>query len=148
MEKVWKMANLYLGSLRQLALTHQHSHWTTKGASFYGDHLVFERLYKSAVEDADLAAEKLIGVFGSKAVSFSLQQGIMHKVSQRYASLRQQPVEMSLKAEKDFIVLSQQFYDFLEQENKMTLGLDDMIMSISSNRESSCYLLQQILEKD
>lgn len=146
MEKVWKFANLYLAHLRQLALTHQHSHWTTSGSSFYGDHLVFERLYKSVVEDADLAAEKLIGLFGSKSVIFDMQQSFIYKASQRYSTLNGQPVEMSLKSEKDFILLSKQFYDFLEKENKMTLGLDDMIMSISSNRESSCYLLQQILE--
>jgi DNA-binding ferritin-like protein len=146
MEKVWKLSNLYLGTLRELALIHQHSHWTTKGSTFYGDHLVFERVYKSAAEDADLVAEKLIGVFGGKSVSFDLQHGIMHKVSKRYSGLREQPVEMSLKAEKDFITLSDYFYDFLEKENKMTLGLDDMIMSVASNREASCYLLQQMLK--
>jgi len=144
MGKIWKISNLYLAALRELALIHQHSHWTTKGPSFYGNHLIFERIYKSATEDADLAAEKLIGIFGGKSVNFALQQSFMHKISNRYSALGGDPINMSLKAEKDFIVLSDQFYRFLEKENKITLGLDDMIMSISSNRESSCYLLQQV----
>jgi hypothetical protein len=53
---------------------------------------------------------------------------------------------MSLAAEKDFIKLSKDAYNCFEDEDKMTLGMDDMIMSISSKREEAVYLLQQVLK--
>lgn len=146
MEKIWKMANLYLAYLRQIAIIHQHSHWTTKGATFYGDHLVFERIYKSASDDTDLVAEKFLGILGTKSVDYNLQSKLMYKISQKHNTLIGQPIEMSLSAEKSFLDLSKEFYNLLDSENKMTLGMDDMIMSIASNRESSCYLLQQMLK--
>lgn len=147
MEKVWQIANLYVATLRQIYLTHQYSHWTTRGEAFYADHLVFERLYKAAQDDADLAAEKMIGLFGSEGVDYDAQRNFMSKLAAKYAELNGSPLEMSLQIEKDFLKFSKEAYDALEEEGVLSLGLDDMIMSIASKREESCYLLQQILDK-
>ena len=51
MDKCCKVGALYVASLKAMALIHQQSHWTTRGQSFYGDHLLFEKLYDSALED-------------------------------------------------------------------------------------------------
>ena len=53
---------------------------------------------------------------------------------------------MSLTIEKDFIKLSQDAYKAFELEEKMTLGLDDLILSIANNREEAIYHLQQDLK--
>jgi hypothetical protein len=50
--------------------------------------------------------------------------------------------------EKDFLKFSQEAYNCFEDEGKLTLGLDDMVMAIASQREESVYLLQQKLLKD
>lgn len=147
MDKCCKMAALYVSSLRALALVHQYSHWTTKGDSFYGDHLLFEKLYDSALEDVDLAAEKFIGIFGAECVDFSLQAEALNKVLTRYKNKSSSPHEMSLAIELDIIKLSKDAYDCFEKENRLTLGLDDMIMSLASKREEAVYLLKQALEK-
>lgn len=144
MERVFKIANLFVATLRSIYLVHQHSHWTTRGSAFYADHLVFERLYKSAQDDADLAAEKFIGLFGEAGLNYNDQITFIQKIMERYADLDGEPVEMSLAIEKEFLKLSQEAYDAFNEEDVMTLGLDDMIMSIASKREESCYLLQQI----
>src|SRR5579871_6160597 len=106
MDKIWRIANLYVAILRQIYLTHQFSHWTTSGEAFYSDHLVFERLYKSAQEDADLAAEKMIGLFGLDGVDYNLQKEFMSQLANKYAELSNSPVELSLKIEKDFLKFS------------------------------------------
>lgn len=146
MDKCVKVAALYIATLKSLAIIHQNNHWLTKGASFYGDHLLFERLYNSVLENLDAAAEKFVGLFGDECLNYEYQNSLMNKVLLKYNNLEGSPVEMSLAAEKDFIKLSQDAYRCLEDEDNMTLGIDDLIMSISNKREESVYLLQQILK--
>lgn len=144
MERILKISNLFVASLRAIYLVHQHSHWKTKGICFYGDHLVFERLYKSAQENADLAAEKFIGLFGDDAVDYETQNSLIGSVMGRYSDFDDETVSMSLAIEKEFLKFAQEAYEAFEEEGAMTLGLDDTITAIASKREEACYLLQQI----
>ena len=146
MDKCSKVGALYVATLKALALIHQHNHWTTNGLSFYGDHLLFERLYKSTLENLDLAAEKFIGVFGDQCLDYDLQADLLHKVLLKYKNLEGSPIRMSLEAEKDFLKFSKDAYNCFEEEGRLTLGLDDMVMAIASEREGAVYLLQQSLD--
>ena len=143
MESTQKLANLYVATLKCIYTVHQHNHWTTKGNDFYGDHLLFERLYESAQESADLAAEKMVGLFGTEAVDYKLQNELITKIMKRYDALCEDHVAMSLKIEKDFLKYSEDFYKKLDEMDELTQGLDDAIQSIASKREEACYLLQQ-----
>ena len=146
MDKCSKVGALYVATLKALALIHQHNHWTTNGVAFYGDHLLFERLYKSTLENLDLAAEKFIGVLGDQCLGYDLQAALLNKVLLKYKNLEGSPIQMSLEAEKDFLEFSKDAYNCFEDEGKLTLGLDDMIMAIASEREGAVYLLQQSLD--
>lgn len=148
MDKCSKVASLYIATLKAMALIHQHSHWTTRGTPFYGDHLLFERLYNSALKDLDLAAEKFIGLFGDQVLDYDLQTKLLQGVLSKYSDLEGSPAQMSLTMEKDFLKFSQEAYNCFEDEGRLTLGLDDMIMAIASSREESVYLLQQKLLKE
>jgi len=144
-----KLICFYVAFLRSLYLLHQNNHWLSQGASFYSGHLLFERLYQSAAENSDEAAEKMIGLFGSKVVLSHNQVECIKNILDKYKtkSLEQSElVKISLKAEEDFLDLSIKIYDLLEKEDKMTLGLDDMILSIANKREEAVYLLQQTLK--
>jgi DNA-binding ferritin-like protein len=147
MDKCSKVASLYIATLKAMALIHQHNHWTTRGSAFYGDHLLFERLYSSTLENVDLAAEKFIGLFGDTVLDYDLQTDLLHKVLAKYKNLEGSPVPMSLAIEKDFLKFSTNAYNCFKTEGKLSLGLDDMIMSIASQREESVYLLQQTLQE-
>lgn len=147
MERCCKIAGLYLATLKAIYLVHQHSHWTTKGSNFYGNHLLFQRLYEAAQSSADLAAEKFLGLFGEDGLNFKFQNELLSKVLSKFEKLSDNPPEMSLAAEKEFLKLSKEAYKAFEDENVMTLGLDDMIMSIASKSEEAVYLLQQSLKK-
>lgn len=142
MERIEELCCYYVALIRAVYLVHQNHHWVTKGDSFYGDHLLFERIYKGAAEDADLAAEKMIGLFGTEVLDLHLQAQMIGKTLEEFSS--GDPVGTSLEIEKKFIAFSEKFYKLLKQEDKMTLGLDDMLMSIASNREGAVYLLQQV----
>lgn len=145
MDKCLKVAALYVATLKAMALIHQHNHWTTNGEMFYSEHLLFERLYNSVLEDLDLAAEKYMGLFGDDVLVYTLQTELLSKVLSNYNKLESSPVEMSLAVEKDFIKFSNDAYKCFEEQGELSLGLDDMIMSIASNREEAVYLLQQSL---
>lgn len=148
MDKCCKVAAVYVAWLKAMSKIHQHNHWTTKGSSFYGDHLLFKRLYDSANEDLDKAAEKFLGVFEEECIDYKLQADLLCKIMHKYDKLDGSPAEMSLAVENDFIKFSKLAYDCFEKEDTLTLGLDDMIMSISNNREESVYLLKQTLSED
>jgi len=115
--------------------------------AFYGDHLLFERLYNSTLKDVDLAAEKFVGLLGDSVLDYDLQTSLLSKLLSKYSKLEGSPGEMSLAIEKDFIKFSKEAYDCFEEEGKLSLGLDDMIMAIASQREESVYLLQQSLKE-
>lgn len=148
MDKICKIGALYIATLKAMTLIHQHSHWTTKGNAFYGEHLLFMRIYESAQEDLDLAAEKFMGLFGDQCLDYDLQADLLHKVLLKYKNLEGSPTQMSLEIEKDFLKLSREAYSAFEDDDKLTLGLDDMIMAIASKREEAVYLLQQTLDQD
>jgi DNA-binding ferritin-like protein len=60
-----------LAALQLLFLVHRHNHWESKGPTSYGDHLMFERLYKSADDDMDALAEKAAGLLGAECISLA-----------------------------------------------------------------------------
>lgn len=142
MDKCSQMANLYLATLRALYLIHQHNHWLIKGTNFYANHLLFQRVYESALENVDTTAEKFIGVLGDGSVDYMLQSELIHKIMIKYKS--ETMVKQSIAIEKDFLKLSKEVYDCFESEGKLSLGLDDMIMAIASVREEAIYLLSRI----
>ena len=148
MDKCSKVGALYVASLKALALIHQHNHWTTKGVAFYGDHLLFERLYNDTLELLDVAAEKFVGLMGPQVLVYDTQTELVNKVLSKYSNLEGSPVQMSLEAVKDFIKFSKDAYNCFEEEGKLTLGLDDMIMATASKSEEFVYLLQQSLNGD
>jgi len=143
MDKCCKISALYVATLKAIALIHQHNHWTTKGNDFYGDHLLFERLYDEKLDNVDAAAEKFIGLFGVECLEYGLQTQFLNKVLEKYKKLVGDPLTMSMVAEKDFLKFSQDAYNCFEEEGRLTIGLDDTISAIASKSEEAVYLLQQ-----
>jgi hypothetical protein len=117
----------YVAFLRALYLLHQNHHWLTYGANAYGKHLLFERIYKSA---ADNVQE---------------QPALIQEFLTKY-SHTSEFIKYSLEAEQDFLTFSKEFYEAMSQE--MSLGLDDMIMSIAGEHETNVYLLKQTAGDD
>ena len=60
----------YLAFLKALKEYYQYCHWVSKGDPYYGDHLLFERLYNEVSGQIDSAAEKFIGL-GDESIVFA-----------------------------------------------------------------------------
>jgi len=134
----------YVAFLRSLYLIHQNNHWKVKGNYFYSNHQLFQRLYEKAQSNADSAAEKMIGLFTDKSFNVAEQTNCINSILSNFTD--EDEIANSLKAEKTFLRVSEKFYEFMKDNNKMTLGLDDLIMSIHNDSEEAVYLLQQSKE--
>ena len=138
-----KTLGAYISFLRAIYLIEQNDHWEVKSSGFYGDHLLMQRLYESTLENVDSIAEKGIGLFGTDVVDIGAQLTLIKTIIDKYKGLK--PLERSLAAVQDFLDVSTKTYEDLKKNGDMTLGLDDLILSIHSEQETSIYLLQQTL---
>lgn len=130
-----------LSMLRAAHWAHWTSHWQTRGLPFYGDHLMFSRIYEAIEEEIDALAEKIVGEFGPGAV---------HPVEQMQQALDiladfddADPAKRSLSIEEALQKSLSESYRALKESDTLSLGLDDYIMSVANAHESFQYLLRQ-----
>lgn len=122
-----------LALLRLLYLMYQNLHWLSRSSNFYGDHLLFQRLYESVQEDVDEFAERTVG-FGKETVL--ALPGLGRVLMNEEATLeRVMDLEMSLCA----------YLQALEPKAD-TLGLKDLFATLASRHEENLYLLKQRAE--
>jgi|TARA_R110000824_G_scaffold48399_27_gene136766 DNA-binding ferritin-like protein len=133
-----------LAVLRAQYLSYQTSHWQVVGGSFYGNHLMFERLYKSVQEQVDQLAEKIVGFLGSDAVNLVYQMEKIHMLCGRWGRIDCNH-KRGIQSEADLQEAIQVAYTALTKEGLLTLGLDDWLMATANEHEANTYLLQQTL---
>ncbi len=147
-EVSYAQLSILLVYLRFLAMVHQTHHWTAKGDPFYGDHLLYERLYNGVLEDIDALAEKAVGLGGNDNVNLPLQMMQLHALAQNYGmtSTIQQPSELakrSMSAEVGFLRCAAHCSQSLKEMGLMTRGLDNLLAGIEDKHEGHVYLLKQ-----
>lgn len=136
MDPVEEMSS-YVAFIRALYLIHQRAHWKCKGNNFYGNHLLFQRLYEGTQASADEAAEKTIGLFGE----LEDKTDSITKIVADYSG--DDLIQNSIEAEEEFQVISKRVYNKFKDSEYITLGLDDMLMALASKHEVHIYLLKQ-----
>lgn len=135
--------------LRALGVVHQSNHWATSGTTFYGDHLLFDRLYGDIVGESDLVAERAVGVGSPKLVDpLLLSAGVHEIVSKLVESLSETPtvderVQASLEAEVKFLILMQIVSKHLKDKGLLSRGIDNLLAGIEDKHEEHVYLLKQ-----
>jgi len=139
-----------LSLTKALSNMYQTYHWQTRGGHFYGDHLLFERLYTAVDGEVDQVAERAIGVLND----FNLVDPVI--ISQNVSKIilmmtpkdkkAVDPEEMSL-----VLLFGEQLYAkhiaemmvALEQQGKLNDGIADFIQGLASAHQTNIYLLQQ-----
>jgi len=140
--------SVLLVHLKYLAMLHQNHHWTTKGDPFYGDHLLFSRLYDAVADEIDSVAEKAVGLGSTANVDLTLQTSQVMKLINGYSmqSTIPQGSELAKKshnAEMTFLKVTERLVESLRESGLLTRGLDNLIAGIEDTHESHCYLLKQ-----
>ena len=134
---------ILLATLRSAHWVHWTGHWQAKSNCFYGDHLLLERVYTGIVEEIDTLAEKMVTVFGAGAVDPREQIALANTVVDMQSSGRQDPIERSLLVEENLQALLSSVFNYLENINKLPLGLNDYIAATANNHDTYLYLLRQ-----
>lgn len=142
-------AKNYLAMLKALREYYHFAHWVSKKDPFYSDHSLFQRLYEELNEEIDGAAEKFIGLMDEEVVHVTEINRMMCDIYEKLNVPKSKDVDGSelakcgLKLEMAFLKLSEKIYDDMTEDNSITLGLDDMLMSNFNNHEDTIYLLKQ-----
>lgn len=138
-----------LSMMRAEALVHQAHHWQTRGASFYGDHLMFERIYKDVHKQNDALAERTVGYGSYALVSPVIAASQIHEVvSFFYAQAPKNPepndyVMTSLRAALWMLGGIKIVRRSLEAKGQLSNGIDNLLQTIADTQEEHVYLLKQ-----
>ena len=122
------------------------AHFQVKNVPFYGDHLLFERLYGSAGSCIDGLAEKLIGI-GEPSNTLDINN-IYKKTFEKVKTLpcsckeNAQYFEAALKMEQSLI----EYCTKCDAETS-SIGIKNMVGGIADVAEGRIYLLKQRLSK-
>lgn len=140
--------SVLLANLKFLASVHQNHHWTTKGDPFYGDHLLFSRLYEGVTGEIDSIAEKAIGLGSTANVDITLLHNQLCKLIQGYGmtSTIPQPTELAKRsylAEMNFLKVVAHLVEHMKSCGTLTRGLDNLLAGIEDKHEGHIYLLKQ-----
>lgn len=140
-----------LTTLRAVYQFHQAHHWQSQGQSYYGDHLLFQRLYEGILPEIDAVAERVVG-FGGPVLVDAVQQSVMttealkrfdslEKVALR--SMRPEDARVAASLEAEYALL-----DAIDNilSKKASQGVQNLLQGIADKHEGHTYLLQRRLE--
>tara|TARA_Y100000389_G_scaffold185250_1_gene204478 strand:- start:310 stop:1188 length:879 start_codon:yes stop_codon:yes gene_type:complete len=139
-----------LALLRTLRWHYHTTHWRVYGKNFYGDHLMFERLYQgdpSLDDEIDKLGEKMVSLYGRDAVA---SQTIWPDATRSLETAIKQsecPYRQALALEGEVQQTLKSAYDTLQTEGKLTAGMDDYLLALANERDTATYLLKQRLSE-
>jgi len=144
--------SVLLVHLKYLYTLHQNHHWTAMGDPYYGDHLLFQRLYDGILKEVDAVAEKAIGLGCTGNVDLQLVNSQVLKLicGSGSASMIPQSSDLakkSLMAEMNFIKVIDHVICSLQECGLLTSGLSNMLEGIADVHEGHVYLLKQRVSK-
>ena len=134
--------------LQFLYEVHQHNHWVSRGDSFYGDHLMFQRLYEGVLKEIDVVAEKSVGMGVIENVNLHLRINQLQRLMQGHGMMATIPqrgelARQSLLIEQNFLVVIDILMNQMYENKTLTNGLENMFQEIADDHESNVYLLKQ-----
>lgn len=137
----YSLLGVFLGFTESLSMIHQSHHWQTQGDSFFGDHLMYQRLYEETNAEIDVLAEKITGVGGIKMTNYFTRLQIIKNFMRGVAKSERPEVE-SLRAELMYLIAGEIIMDVLKEKGILTRGIEQALGNILDKHESHIYLLQ------
>lgn len=132
-----------LACLRALSILHQDAHWNVGGNSYYGDHILLQRLYEDTLGgEIDTLAEKIVGTYGAGCINAVHHVAMANQFIVRWCR-ESNLITRSLLAEGDLQVELRKCFDALESSRAMSLGMEDFLAATASSHETAIYLLRQ-----
>jgi len=133
-----------LAILRGIQIGVHEGHWIVKGSSYYGDHLMLERIYKSVDDEIDGLGERIVAYAGPGFVDSEVITAKANALLKEWRK-RKSPIEQALVAEESLQLAVKKTYDALKASGGLSLGLDNFLMNIADTHDTNRYLLKQRL---
>lgn len=134
-----------LAHLHALYALHRSAHWTASGASYYGDHLLFMRLYEPLDEEIDGLAERMLGAgITPQRLDANELTALTNEIVQELCA-EPCPYARGMNAEKQLLQCVAHCAGLLQQEGSLTMGWEDYLGGVTAQHEEHCYLLGQRL---
>jgi len=114
-----------LALLRGLHWLYYSAHWQAAGPNFYGQHLLFERLYGGLPDEFDTLAEKLVARNGESSVAPVLIMAITQAWVAKWCPDSITPIAALIAGENDLQATIRSLYDDMQAAGQLTAGLDD-----------------------
>lgn len=140
---------IVLAALKAVAGIHQTNHWQARGDAFFGDHLLFERIYGNVAAEIDRVAERAVGLSDGTLVDLTTQTKMQFAL-QKFFGCKEKAlltsealVSLSLGAEMKLLALVGIAEKYMSAN--MTRGTDNLLASVQDVHEGHVYLLKQRL---
>jgi len=103
-------------------------------------------------EQIDTLGEKIVGAFGDSAVSAKVIVNMMSEILDKTSDMSDDTLGLelatdALKLENLFLEQTRGLYSSMKEEGSLSLGWDDMLMSLANEHESNVYLIGQRTKK-
>jgi DNA-binding ferritin-like protein len=135
--------------LRALKFCAWNTHWNVQGDPYYGDHLLFQRIYQGKVDDwIDTLAEKMVYLGISTNDEQVFEQVYVAHIRRYFdeATNSQRSIQVMYDIVlKTMIALASAYKEGTKTKN-MSLGMDDYLMATSNELETFAYLIKQRLK--
>jgi DNA-binding ferritin-like protein len=135
------LLGVMLAFTEALSMIHQSHHWQKQGDSFFGDHLMYQRLYEETNAEIDVLAEKIVGVGGIKMTNYFTRLSIIRSFMRGVAKGEAPEVE-SHRAGLMYVIAGEMVMDVLKEKDILTRGIEQALGNILDKHESHIYLLQ------
>ena len=118
----------------------QTLHWQARGESYYGDHLLYQRIYEAIPKEIDAVAERLVGLFGEDPVDAARLEGAVAKRVRSWEAKGATPIVRATAAERAVLATVQRAFDALGGADP---GTENLLAGIADAHLGHLYLLQQ-----
>ena len=112
-------------------------HWMAKGTPFYGDHLLFERLYEARVEEIDGLAELIAGLYGADKLD---PVASWAAAGEKVASLAAAPSPLAIV---EAVLAAIEVATSASEEGRYPASVANYVSNIGTAHLSDLYLLTQ-----
>jgi hypothetical protein len=135
--------------LRAAVLVHQSHHWQTRGDTFYGDHLLYERVYDDSLDLVDRMAERAVGSGNRLLVHPVIQANQVGALVKFFCGdIQTDPTPdeyavVSFMTEVYVLSFLGMAHEALKAASLLTNGTDNLLQDACDKHETFVYLLRQ-----
>jgi DNA-binding ferritin-like protein len=140
------LVNALLGVWAALRAEHQlfwTYHWRSKGVPYYGDHLLYQRLYEARVPEIDRMAEVIMAVGGPSAVDPMRSWVAVADIMERSDKLGSNDAARGVALVADTLNRIDAANEALASAGSSALAINNVLAGFADKHLEALYLLRQ-----